>query len=56
MSSAMVKNVGTHAQVVVHVRDDPLHVMLFRLDRRLRRGEPELLVGVKVEKLGDLAY
>ena len=44
------------APVVVHVGDDPLHVMLRRLDGRVGRAEPELLVGVEAEVLGDVEH
>jgi len=48
------KQCRPHAQVIIHVGDDPLHVMLHRLDRGIRGGEPELLVGVQPEILGDV--
>ena len=41
-------------QVIVHVRDDPLDVMLHGLDRRVGGREPELLVGIEAEILGDV--
>ena len=48
------KETAAEPQVIVHVRDDPLDVVLHGLDRRIGRREPELLVGVQPEVLGDL--
>ncbi len=41
-------------QVIVHVGDDALDVVLHGLDRRIGRREPELLVGIQAEVLGDV--
>ena len=48
------KNRGRTAQVIVHVGDDPLHVVLHGLDRRIGGREPELLVRVQAEVLGNV--
>ena len=42
------------AEIIVHVRHDPLHVVLHRVDSRVRGAEPELLVGVQAEIAGDV--
>ena len=50
------EEVGPNLEVIVHVGDDALDVVLHGLDGRIGRGEPELLVGVEPEVLGDVEY
>ena len=50
------KQLRADPQVIVHVGDDALDVVLDSFDRRIGGAEPELLVGVVAEVLGDVEY
>jgi len=47
------EEVGFHPEVVVHVRDDALDVVLGGFDGGDGGAEPELLVGIEAEEPGD---
>lgn len=48
------KEVGANAQVIVHVGDDAFDVVLGGFDGGVGGAEPELLVGIEAEVLGDV--